>query len=48
MKNNIEEMAANIEFCPYCCSDDLDKEMYGGIEVSCNDCGRDFTVMTHE
>ena len=47
MQNNIIELATEIEFCPYCGSTDLnfgeDKE-----SLNCDECGRDFTIMTHE
>lgn len=45
MQNNIIELATEIEFCPYCGSTELERDVE---EVTCNECGRDFTVMTHE
>lgn len=45
MENNIIEFPGNIDFCPYCGSKELTAE---GDNINCNECGRDFTVMTHE
>lgn len=46
MENNVEELAVNIEYCPYCGSDNIGRT--DDINCYCDDCGRDFAVMTHE
>ena len=45
MENNIIELAVNIENCPYCGSKNIIRE---NGSCTCNDCGRDFTILTHE
>ena len=45
MENNIIEFPGEIDYCPYCGSTELNVE---GDSISCDECGRDFTVMIHE
>lgn len=45
MKNNIIELPTEIYFCPYCGSEELNVE---DDNINCDECGCDFTVMTHE
>lgn len=45
---NIVEFPGEIDFCPYCGSEDLEPDEKDSDSKTCNDCGRDFTVMTHE
>lgn len=45
MKNNIIELAVNIEYCPYCGNKNIIRE---DESCTCNDCGRNFTILTHE
>lgn len=47
MENNIIELITEISFCPYCGSPNLIKES-GEDSINCDDCGKDFTVMTHD
>ena len=47
MENNIIELIAEIHFCPYCGSPNLVKSK-DSDSINCDDCGKDFTVMTHE
>ncbi|MBQ2803459.1 MAG: hypothetical protein IJF07_06130 [Lachnospiraceae bacterium] len=44
--NNIEELAVNVEYCPYCGSNVI--EAVSEVDMYCMDCGRDFKIMTHE
>lgn len=44
--NIMEELSVNIEYCPYCGSEDINRE--DEVDCNCNECGRDFRVMTHE
>lgn len=44
--NSMEELAVNIEYCPYCGGDVL--ERVSAVDMYCMDCGRDFKIMTHE
>lgn len=45
-KNSVTELAANIEYCPYCGKDVL--ESVNEEDMYCMDCGRDFKIMTHK
>ena len=47
MDNNIVELTTEISFCPYCGSVDLVRNE-DTESLNCNECGKDFTVMTHE
>ena len=38
--NNIEELAVNVEYCPYCGSNVI--EAVSEVDMYCMDCGRDF------
>lgn len=44
--NNVEELAVNIEYCPYCGSDVI--ERVNEVDMYCMDCGKDFRIMTQE
>lgn len=44
--NNVEELAVNIEYCPYCGSGVIEK--VNEVDMYCMDCGKDFRVMTQE
>ena len=44
--NNTEELSVNIEYCPYCGSNNVGRE--DDSNCYCEDCGRDFLIMTHE
>jgi rRNA maturation endonuclease Nob1 len=45
---NTVEFPGEIDFCPYCGSNDLEPDEKDSDSKTCNDCGHDFTVMTHE
>ena len=45
--NNIIELPINIDYCPYCGSNDIERDKEED-SCNCNECGRDFTIMTHE
>jgi NADH pyrophosphatase NudC (nudix superfamily) len=45
MANNLIEQPEEINYCPYCGSDMLIIE--DETSLSCEECGHDFTVMTH-
>lgn len=45
-KNTKEELAENVEFCPYCSSELLEK--VNEVDMYCMDCGRDFRIMTQD
>lgn len=47
MENNINELATEIHFCPYCGSPNLVKDK-GKDSINCYHCGSDFTIMAHE
>lgn len=47
MDNNLIELSCEINFCPYCGSSDLERDMEEE-SCNCNDCGKDFTVLSHE
>lgn len=42
--NNEEELAINIEYCPYCGSDVIERT--NEVDMYCMDCGKDFRIMT--
>lgn len=44
--NPMEELSVNISFCPYCGSENIGRE--DNVNCYCDECGRDFRVMTHE
>ena len=44
--NNIIEIGIHVEFCPYCGSKDIVSK--NEVSCGCTECGRDFTVVTHE
>lgn len=44
MENTVIEFPGNIDFCPYCGSTNLEADCES---ITCNDCGHDFTVLTH-
>lgn len=44
--NETEELSINIRHCPYCGSEDIESD--NQVDICCNECGRDFKVMTHE
>ena len=46
IQNNTEELAVNIEYCPYCGGNVI--ERVNEVDMYCMDCGRDFKIMTHE
>lgn len=45
--NNIIELPINIDYCPYCGSNNIERDREEP-SCNCNECGRDFTIMTHE
>jgi NADH pyrophosphatase NudC (nudix superfamily) len=47
MNNNVIELLGEINFCPYCGSKDIKRDREEE-SCSCNECGRDYTIMTHE
>ena len=47
MKNNVIESPINIDYCPYCGSKDIERDR-DEDSCNCNECGRDFTIFTHE
>ena len=44
--NTMEELSVNISFCPYCGSENIGRE--DDVNCYCDECGRDFKIMTHE
>ena len=44
--NPTEELSVHVNFCPYCGSRKIERE--DPVNCNCNDCGRDFKIMTHE
>jgi NADH pyrophosphatase NudC (nudix superfamily) len=44
--NNTNEQSENIEFCPYCGSCNIGRT--DDTDCYCEDCGRDFCIMTHD
>ena len=44
--NTMEELSVNISFCPYCGSENIGRE--DNVNCYCDECGRDFKIMTHE
>ena len=46
MENNVEELAVNIAYCPYCGSNGISHS--DDVNCYCDECGRGFAVITHE
>lgn len=44
--NNIAESSVNVNYCPYCGGVNI--ECKSEFDCCCEDCGRDFKIMTHE
>lgn len=45
-QNGMEELSVNISYCPYCGSKNIIRR--NDVDCTCNDCGRDYMVITHE
>lgn len=45
-QNGMEELSVNISYCPYCGSKNIIR--INDVDCTCNDCGRDYMVITHE
>ena len=45
-QSDMEELSVNISYCPYCGSKNIIR--INDVDCTCNDCGRDYMVITHE
>ena len=45
-QHDMEELSVNISYCPYCGSKNIIR--INDVDCTCNDCGRDYMVITHE
>ena len=45
-QNDMEELSVNISYCQYCGSKNIIR--INDVDCTCNDCGRDYMVITHE
>ena len=47
MDNNVLELILEINFCPYCGSSDIERDRTEE-SCTCNECCKDFIVLSHE